>query len=400
MQSYIRSQRRNQSMADARAASSGPAPGPRPTSKSAAVRTRARSSSADRSAPSSYASPRSDYTSPRGAPPRGASYNIKFSDGGKSSDGMDWGGMRVVDSPSLPNFDPKGVYSPASPAVPPLKLSARGSALRSMSEDGPRSVSDMAGRDGPLANSMQKQDKAREKAAASWWLTEVKRMRDEALKMRAERDRFREAVEDAHAECRRLTRHSMELQTQLKQTQTNLRASAKQVAGAGQELERLRKWIEETHAESGRLSVEVTEYDWKLRETSRTLDAAERSCRDLKAEIEIKDSELVLLRSQVFETQNTDTRKENNRLRGNLEEAKERARIAQRDLLVVQTKLDEERMLAIARPPLPQSVYNAAGDKIAESRQVPVPDTTSSTGSLRSNNDNDSPCLDRWSSWN
>lgn len=143
---------------------------------------------------------------------------------------------------------------------------------------------------------LQHQDYQKSSAAAQWWLSEAKRMREEALKMRKERDRFRLAVEDAHFECRRLSAQVYEFQAQLRQTQQALRESKSMADAARRELERLRHWIEDAHAESRRLNTEVQEYEWQLRETKVTLDEAERSCQELKVENEEKQLEIVQLK--------------------------------------------------------------------------------------------------------
>jgi len=181
-----------------------------------------------------------------------------------------------------------------------------------------------------------REDSQRSFATARWWLSEAKRMREEALKMRRERDRFRVAVEDAHFECRRLTAQVQEFQSQLKHTQNALRESKTMADAARRELERLRHWINEAHGESRRLSIEVQEYECQLRETRLTLDEAERSCLELKDENESKHSELVKLKEQVSLLEDMGdigrTRDQFVKLHHDVEDARDEARRARREL--------------------------------------------------------------------
>lgn len=126
-------------------------------------------------------------------------------------------------------------------------------------------------------------------------------MREEALKMRTERDRFRAAVEDAHFECRRLAAQVQEFQSSLRTTQVALKEANGVADAARKELERLRLWVEEAHAETKRMSSEVQEYELQLRQTRATLEEAERSCQVFKDDNDEKHTENAKLLMRVKE---------------------------------------------------------------------------------------------------
>lgn len=220
--------------------------------------------------------------------------------------------------------------------------------MRSQSQDvlGHRSLSqDALGRSG-RGDTQDNQ----ELAQTQWWLSEAKRMREAAVKMRRERDRFRVAVEDAHFECRRLTAQVQELQSQLKHTQLALRESKSMADAARRELERLRQWIDEAHDESRRLSMEVHEYESQLQEARLTLDEAERSCQELKDENEDKDAELFTLREEVALSESMgDPSGQRDRfkvLQLDVEEARIEAAAARRELKATAKKLSDEKLLS------------------------------------------------------
>jgi len=208
------------------------------------------------------------------------------------------------------------------------------------------------GRSALLSGSGDRQEGDRQEgeagfAATQWWLSEAKRMREAAVKMRRERDRFRVAVEDAHFECRRLAAQVQELQTQLRHTQIALRESKTMADAARRELERLRHWIEEAHDESRRLSVDVQEYEWQLHETRITLDDAERSCQELKNENEDKDSELVALQEELRLTSAGESgaqRDKTKTQRLEIEEARAELQDVRKDLKATSRDLKDERI--------------------------------------------------------
>jgi len=136
-------------------------------------------------------------------------------------------------------------------------------------------------------------------AESDWWQSEAKRMREEALKMRTERDRFRAAVEDAHFECRRLAAQVQEFQSSLRTTQVALKEANAVADAARSELERLRLWVEEAHTETKRMSVEVQEYEVQLRQTKATLEEAERSCQEMKIDNDEMSTENTKLQRRI-----------------------------------------------------------------------------------------------------
>lgn len=137
--------------------------------------------------------------------------------------------------------------------------------------------------------------------AAQWWLSEAKRMRDEAMKVRTDRDCFRNALDDSHTEIKMLNTQVSESMAQLRHTQLALRESKSMADAARQELEQLRHWIDEAHTESRRSAAQLQGCEWQLRETRVTLENSEQSCLDLKHDNENKYAELVSLRKKVLQ---------------------------------------------------------------------------------------------------
>jgi len=147
-------------------------------------------------------------------------------------------------------------------------------------------------------------------AAARWWLSEAKRIRAEAQKLRQERDAFRTILEDErgqfqeafqalHTEQKRLLSQNQAMGSNLNRSQLALQKSKAMASGARRELDQLHARIAETSENTMRLSAEGEEYAWQQQEMQLTIDAAEETAQDLKLSNETLQWQIKELREQM-----------------------------------------------------------------------------------------------------